>query len=81
MLPVWVIVGVLVGWASVVCCRCHGHSNPWITRLLGIVGGLIGAYLTGMLGGTDWVAMAIWAWAGAIVVCDLVGMLLGGAHD
>lgn len=82
MVPVWVVVGILVGWASVVCCHCHGHKNPWITRLLGIVGGLIGAYLVGMLGGSDnWVAVAIWAWAGAIVLCDLVGLLMAGQGD
>lgn len=80
VLPVWVVIGILVGWAAIVCCHCHGHKNPWIARLIGIVGGLIGAYLTGMLGGaaTDWVSVAIWAWAGAIVLSDLAGMLMGG---
>lgn len=74
------LVGVLVGWAAVVCCNCHGHANAWVNRLLGIVGGLLGAYLATSMGSGDPVATAIWAWAGAVVVCDLVGMLMGGGE-
>lgn len=75
----WILVGILVGWAAVVCCRCGTHGNPWIHRVLGIIGGLIGAYLAGMLGGGDnWVAVAIWAWAAAVVLCDLYGLLTSG---
>ena len=72
------IVGVLVGWAAVVCCNCHGHANPWVNRLLAVVGGLIGAYLATTIGEGEAVATAIWAAAGAIVVCDLAGQLTGG---
>ena len=73
-----ILVGVLVGWAAAICCGCSAHDNPWVNRLIAIVGGLIGAYLASTMGAGEAVATAIWAAAGAIVVCDLVGLLMGG---
>jgi len=72
------LVGVLVGWASSAVWRSAGMGNAWVDRLVGVVGGLIGAYLAGLFGGGEALAVAVWAWAGAVIVSDLVAMTAGG---
>lgn len=80
MATVAIVVGVLVGWASAATWG-KSSGNVWLTRGLGIIGGLVGAYLAGSIGSGDPVGTAIWAWAGALVLCDLVSLLMSGQHD
>lgn len=79
MSTVTIVVGVLVGWASTVCCARATVGNLWVSRLIGVVGGLIGAYLAGTIGSGDGVATAIWAWAGAVVLSDIVNLVSPGS--
>ena len=70
-----IVVGVLVGWASTVCCCRAMVGNPWLSRAIGVVGGLVGAYLAVTIGSGEALATAVWAWAGAVVLSDIVNLV------
>jgi uncharacterized membrane protein YeaQ/YmgE (transglycosylase-associated protein family) len=71
-----ILVGVLVGWASTRMPSAMVGGNMWLTRVVGAVGGILGAWLAGSFGSGDAVATAIWAWAGGVVLADLVGAFM-----
>ncbi len=74
-----ILVGVLVGWASSVCCARATVGNLWVSRLIGVVGGLIGAYLAGAVGSGEALGVIVWAWAGSVVLSDIVNLVSPGS--
>jgi len=73
-----ILVGVLVGWASTVCWNRATMGNPWVSRLIGVIGGLVGAYLATTIGSGEALATVVWAWAGAVVLGDIVNLVSPG---
>lgn len=69
-----ILVGILVGWASAVCWSRASVGNIALSRVIGVVGGLIGTYLAVTIGSGEPLAVAIWAWAGSVILSDIVSM-------
>jgi predicted lipid-binding transport protein (Tim44 family) len=53
--------------------------NPWISKIIGVIGGIAGGWALGSMGGAEGiVAVAIGAWAGSVFFNDLYGLATGG---
>jgi uncharacterized membrane protein YeaQ/YmgE (transglycosylase-associated protein family) len=61
-------------------------GDPWIVKVIGIIGGVAGGWAFGQLFGADLESAAglvvsfFGAWAGSIILNDAYGLLRGGAE-
>jgi hypothetical protein len=59
--------------------------NPWIVKILGAIGGLVGGWvfnsvwaIEGSASGIDVAATAAGAWVGAVIIANIYGLIAGG---
>ena len=85
-----IVLSALVGWCGTPWPRPwpfpwpgpDPDPNPWISKVVGVAGGVVGGWLIGTIAGaiiTDgFVAAAVGAWAGSIILSDVYGLVMGG---
>jgi len=78
----WLVVGLIAGWLAGVVARGSGYGLLG-DIIIGIVGALLGGFLTGQLFGVDYVTglnltTIVVAFFGALVLIFILRLLRGG---
>ena len=81
------VVMALVGWCGTPWPRPWPwpwpppgpDPDPWLSKVIGVVGGIVGGWAISTLAGADgFVAAAVGAWIGSKVFNEVYGLVIGG---
>ena len=78
----WLVVGLIAGWLAGVVAKGSGYGLLG-DIIIGIVGALLGGFLTGQLFGVDYVTgfnltTIVVAFVGALILIFILRLLRGG---
>ena len=78
----WLVVGLIAGWLAGLVARGSGYGLLG-DLIIGIVGALLGGFLTGQLFGVDYVTgfnltTIVVAFVGALILIFILRLLRGG---
>lgn len=80
------IVSALVGWCGTPWPRPWPwpwpppgpDPDPWLTKVIGVVGGLVGGWVISQLVDPGLLSAAVGGWVGAVIFSDVYGLVMGG---
>jgi hypothetical protein len=80
------IVSALVGWCGTPWPRRWPwpwpppgpDPDPWLTKVIGVVGGLIGGFVVGQLADPGLLAAVVGGWVGAVLLSEIYGLATPG---
>ncbi|MDH5508661.1 MAG: hypothetical protein OEZ02_15675 [Anaerolineae bacterium] len=77
-------VSLLVGWCGTPWPRRWPwpppgpDPDPWLTKVIGLVGGVVGGWVFNQYIDTSLVMAAVGAWLGSVLLNEIVGLGRGG---
>ena len=72
----WIIIGALAGWIASMITKTNAQMGGLANIVVGIIGALVGGFLSNLLGGEGFTGFNIWSLfisvVGAVILLSLV---------